>query len=1184
MDGVDTVDVSWLHHSQKDNLVRTKSASSRPSPKATPLPLAPAAEGTPKPQQGGEVKDGTSPSSTAKSTPILVRQSSKSKKDKDAPTPIDTKPLPPSLTTPIPIGHKPSNARPTASRRNSWISNLSSKFSSGSTPPAQSHMKDAPSNSRLQAHSPRTESLNPFGAAYSPKDSEREIQSGSFGSHSPKNPSFFHNAFRKLASSGGGLGRTAAHGGSICERRVMNIDRDRDRCKIPELNQAKLRRVAFCVDVEIAGVSRRADSDEDIKSKAGKSQVNGTESSKSSQKKDAKVAEKAEGVALKAAQHTPPSPSLSGMDDTGPVQDGWGKSPAKEMTRKQEKKKKSEEERKERKERKRRLAEESGSVPLHFDMSDPGNSSSPHRFQRGQDQPTTDPVRIYRRCCQLRETGILKKLVEQISSPSSSLAESPGTVGVLDLTGFAMSFQDIVTFSDWLAIVPVRKLILQDCGLTDEAVRVILAGLLSTKTVEAARLARGSKRSKKTDRLVKEEKFGAIEKLSLKDNPKIGPEGWRHVSLFIHMSRSLRGIDLSGIPFPSPPPPSNSPTSVSRPTGPSASIATVFSRALAERLAKNRLEELVISECCPSTEDLEKICDAAKTIGLRRLGLANNNLTREGLRHVIKYFNAGHCEGLDLGGNDLNDHLDLLTAAFQKTIPLTALSLADCSLVPKTLANLLQALIVLPNFRFIDLSHNQELFTIQPDSLATLRRYLPKLPELRRVHLADVDLTSEKAIAIAEILPDCPKLCHISVLENSAIEALAAAKDATTQEEACALYASFMAAVRVSKTMIAVEIDVPTADNNEIVKALASQIVAYSLRNLERGELAEQLSSAADGQISEKDAVPIPDVLAHLVGHGDNEEANGTVDDANLAPDEDYVIGGSGVVKALGVCLGNTDYGGVEAIGDLSPPPSGASTPLRRLSHVRVNKKPRDMSKNLLNAARRIRVRLQPALVREDKAGNDLNYRRLLFLDGTLQRMIQRFEDEFPDTRLPAEMSSGTDAGPATEFSLPSSDQADKNSDVDEGAGLCQSPENGVIENDDADRYAVRLSRTSSNTSLHSRALTSEEGRVLRLGQRLSHDVLNSELDNGDGTISRSPPNIAELQKKLEQLRSSESDPQLALHMREGSYEGQSLRGLRSASLEDLVELQRHDPDALAEFKEDQIVALINAGIRSRGD
>jgi hypothetical protein len=215
----------------------------------------------------------------------------------------------------------------------------------------------------------------------------------------------------------------------------MNVDQERDRCKVPELNPAKLRRVAFCVDVEIAGTARRSESDDEKKQP------------KRNKKSDSKSTEKNGSVSTEP-------PVTSGEPSSNPAEGENGeasKSAAqpKELSRRQEKKKKSEEERKERKEKKRRLAEESGSVPLQLN----GGRSSirPHR---GQDQPTTDPVRIYRRCCQLRETGVLKKLVEQISSPSSVLAESPGTVAVLDLTDFWMTLPDIITFSDWLAIVP----------------------------------------------------------------------------------------------------------------------------------------------------------------------------------------------------------------------------------------------------------------------------------------------------------------------------------------------------------------------------------------------------------------------------------------------------------------------------------------------------------------------------------------------------------------------------------------------------------------------------------------------------------------------------------------------------------------------------------------------------------
>jgi hypothetical protein len=197
-------------------------------------------------------------------------------------------------------------------------------------------------------------------------------------------------------------------------------------------------------------------------------------------------------------------------------------------------------------------------------------------------------------------------------------------------------------------------------------------------------------------------------------------------------------------------------------------------------------------------------------------------------------------------------------------------------------------------------------------------------------------------------------------MEIPKIASLASSSDPASQEEACAVYASLMAAVRVSRTLIAVDIEVPGAESSEVVKALASQIVAYSLRNL--GAI-EDIGGA--GQV--------PEVLQHIVGHDAGNATNLAED--KPAPDEDYVIGGTGVVKALGVCLGNVDRRNSET-GSPSRPGSGYSTPVNRVpaSDSSATKKPRDMSKNLLGSARNIKARIEMALVREDKAGNDNNY------------------------------------------------------------------------------------------------------------------------------------------------------------------------------------------------------------------
>ncbi|KAJ5618895.1 hypothetical protein N7510_002879 [Penicillium lagena] len=1223
MEGCQTVDVSWLHHSQKGKSIAfagivplgsapatsvSSTVSDKPNADET-------AATTTKPDKSHRRSRSNSsparPSSAQQCPPSEQRAKGTLQQNGPIPEekavepeekPADQKPATPSPSTqrslPKPIG-----------RRNSWISSLSSKFSSGSTPPSQSSLKG--SSASPKAASP-LDSYNSVGAAYSPKDEEEQQKKDEFGapvtSSSPKGPSFLHNALRKFSSSSGGLPKLPP-GGGVCQRRVLNLDPNRDRCKIADLNQAKLHRVAFCVDVEIAGVSHR-DSDEEAPPTNQLRQGPLPESNaQKSKKADAKAKEKGEADALKnpetavvekqaspsttapakgggdaavqpsAAQ--PPIPVPTAVPTTekaspattenanlssNPKPDAKPNGEGKEPTRKQEKKKRSEEERRERKEKKRRQAVANGSVPLQLDAEmdeDDPRTPTAGVSRKTQSHPTTDPVRIYRRCCQLRETPVLKRVVDEITSPSSTLAESPGTVGVLDLSNFPMTSQDIATFSDWLAVVPVRKLILENCAMNDESTRAVLAGLLATKTVEQMRYRR--RRARRPEAVIaNDERYGVVEKLSLKNNPKIGREGWRHIGLFIHLCKSLKAIDLSGIPFPKTPPAMEGQAS-----NPALGVSTIFADALAARFGGDHLEELLLSECKPSADDVKNICEAATSMGLRRLGFANNNLTREGLQHVVEYLKAGQCEGLDLGGNRIKDDFDLLTDAIEAEQPLYALSLADCSLTPTIIYPLLQALARLHNLRFIDFSHNPELFSTQTHALGLFRRFLPKMPALKRIHLADVDLSADHAISLAEILPECPSLCHLNILENPQIGALASATDPATQEEACAVYASMMAAVRVSRTIIAVDIEVPSAENNEVVKALASQIVAYSLRNMEGGAIAEELSDVID-PAADKD-VPVPDILQHIVG-------NTTVSEEPLeaegetAPDEDYVIGGTGVVKALGVCLSNLDqHGGINVPGSHSPLASGTSTPRRPKSRDVVTKRPRDMSKNLLESARNIRVRIQTALIREDRAGNDANYRRLQFLDFTLHRMIQRFEDEYPETRI-ASQSPPAIIAPDTS-SQHSGDQ--HSGDGEDGTSAAANADNSLLDNENAiddeetDQYAIRLSRASSITSLHSRAMTSEEGHVHRLGQNLRRDFLNpSPNQDNEDDASR----VAALREKLDRLH----DEQPGF---EGDKADKAFEKLGS-TVDELWAAQQQDAEAFERFRQSQIAAQINSGVR----
>ena len=762
--------------------------------------------------------------------------------------------------------------------------------------------------------------------------------------------------------------------GGMCPRKIMNVDPNRTRCLLPELDQNKLRKVAFCVDVEIAGGPKyKDDPDKDEKKK---------------QRKDNKLKERGEGEALKHPDAVAEEKETDGLVSVAQEVVGTEQDPnpegsvldddKQEPSKKKEKKKRSEAERKERKEKKRKKAEENGSIPMeltrdegHISADSTGAAPDTNTPPRPQDRPTIDPLRIYRRCCQLRESPILKRISDQLSSPSACSVAHPGTVTSLDLTGSRLQLADVMTLSDWLAIVPVKKLFLEDADLNDEKIRVILAGLLAAKMPHAPQ-----NRSVTADGM--NETHGcAIKKLVLKNNVRITAEGWKHIALFTYMCKSVIALDVSMIPFPKQLAQVTSPTATSPPTNgtpltspavdaKTRDVAEILSKAISERLGGSTMQELLMAECGLTTSSIKKIVDGCVVSGVKRLSLADNDIDREGLEHIQHYIRSGVCEGIDLSGNDLREWIPQLCESLGKDSTVWALCLANTGLTKEHLKTLFPTLVSVPSLRFLDLSRNKNLFADQT-ALCLLRKYVPQFRELKRLHLQNVGLEPADAIAIAEILPDCPHIAHVNVLENPAIARVATSTDEETQEEAAAMFASLTLAAKLSRTLICVDIDVPAPEMNEVVRALAKQVVAYCLRNIELINEVPELQGAPR-------EVELPGVLAHLVGPTNDNLADGTI---QTAPDNDYIVGGTGIVKALSYCLSHKDA-------DLRRGPqiaSGTATPRSRIDVAEEPSKARAMSKDLLDTARNTRARIQPALIREAKGGSDQNYRESPYTD-----------------------------------------------------------------------------------------------------------------------------------------------------------------------------------------------------------
>ncbi|KAF8251889.1 RNI-like protein [Wilcoxina mikolae CBS 423.85] len=964
-----------------------------------------------------------------------------------------SKPSPPRTTASSSMangtGHVSPNGAHVLSRRPSWLSNISSKFSS---------------TGETHTGSPTTPTTSPD------KDS------------SPKNhntpPGFLISTLRRLSSTGTtareAFGRRGlAPAVATCERIVLNKDETRERCVIPELDGNKLRKVSFCVDVEVAPCH------EDV------------EARKEARRKRREAKEK-ERLKQLTADGTPEVvvPNYDGASpDIGPIEIPQadqketvnGLSEVTNGTAAVS----TEEKGSDSSAPPQEVA--SGSPPSAIIPNGGIATEKPKPRRRIHPKPTTDPMKIYTQCCQLRETRILPEVKEALLKESC-----PAVLQSMDLTGYKFQLCDAVTFSDFLALVPIKRLILEDCDLIDETVRMILSALSAVKPISVSE--ESEEKSAALQNGVDEKHHrGVIEKLSFKGNPKIGRDGWRYISVFIHMSHSLKALDVSKIALPRPLRPHaplhhGSVGKHSAPKEPPASdITTTFSKALGERLCGHGLEELVMGQCALNSDQLKSILEGVVKGETKRLSLEGNALTDDGLAMVGRWMKgSGVCEALDLSNNNVQDHIDILSASINELSPLCALKLSNCNLTPTSLSSLLPALSTLPNFRMLNLSNNPLLFSIQPDSFQLFRRFLPRMRFLRSIDLANTSMTSDQAIALCEVLPDVRQLAFFKITENPLVQSGHAGMDEGSMEEGAALYTALVAAVKVSKTLMRVDVDEPGSTAGDVIHKLSKRLLAYCLRNMETGTTEDDWavdSLAISRESSEVKRSPTEDPVTDK-DLEDEDRADYEYDENGVWQDEEnYVVGGTGVVKALGVCLGNKPQSArANALANF-PILQRADT-FSSFGSVGDDEagqeKANEMSKVLLTRARNIKERIQPAL-RKGYAGDieEMHHRRLLFLDDTLYRVIHRFEEEYPECRQPLPTISEP---PPSEVSIRPISTSVRREDQDDDSPC--SP------NTITTHISKSTSRPESEVSLHSKFLQNEEGQMHKLGQYMKHEML----------------------------------------------------------------------------------------------
>jgi hypothetical protein len=340
-------------------------------------------------------------------------------------------------------------------------------------------------------------------------------------------------------------------------------------------------------------------------------------------------------------------------------------------------------------------------------------------------QKDTSLEAIYTRCCHLREILPIAATMKQIKDREAPLQ-------VLKMMNPRPTLIEILSLSDFLSVVPVCMLILDNVSLSDEMLRIIFSAVINSKE-----LARLSLRNTSLDR-----------------------NGWKILCAFLSENSAIAKLDLSIQRTKTKPPPDRSILDWG-----------LLTRAL---VARGGIEELIINGCMVPSTELEELILQGCCLSTKRLGLAVNDLHPEDI-DVIRRWAADPsccCEGLDLGGNDLNSSWDAIREILSgRCLIYISLNSTNLSNADK-LAQVFDELCEQSALKLVDLSSNPGLF---PKFTSKLAHILPRFKDLRRIHLDSNNLSSEDIVALADSFARCPNLVHISLLDNRRLDTTACA-------------------------------------------------------------------------------------------------------------------------------------------------------------------------------------------------------------------------------------------------------------------------------------------------------------------------------------------------------------------------------------------------------------------------
>ncbi|ODQ68469.1 hypothetical protein NADFUDRAFT_68688 [Nadsonia fulvescens var. elongata DSM 6958] len=410
---------------------------------------------------------------------------------------------------------------------------------------------------------------------------------------------------------------------------------------------------------------------------------------------------------------------------------------------------------------------------------------------------------IYARCCHLREILSLPLTLNQIKG--KTLRDLP--LKTLRLINPRPTMIEILSFCDFIKIIPIKQLSFDNLTLSDEQIYMIFSALLWLNELERVSL-KNMQFTTVNNTLNENIKENDISTKTDSEASSGAYNSWYYLCLFLLKNKSLKRLDISQTE-------SKNAEMVHHYHWP------LFIDALEKR---GGIDQIVINGCVnplsnDSTPELSLASEKnfhnflyrACMPKTRRMGMANNpNITSRHLQIFYEWFNLPECklEVIDFSNNDnmFKDakDIELLTESIslsqESANRLRFVSFRNNGLSNDiqaegkldSISRLLDSLSLLPTLQLLDFSSNPKLFTnptffakfseifSKPLTELDLIKNGPNINELssdnglfvqlRRLHLNDNGMRNRDLIILFETFLNSTSLFQISLLNNIEIE------------------------------------------------------------------------------------------------------------------------------------------------------------------------------------------------------------------------------------------------------------------------------------------------------------------------------------------------------------------------------------------------------------------------------